>query len=161
MPTSSTTPSSTRGATTPHPRVGCSGWSAHADISGGLIGAFTTLHRGAVGDARGSSGNGLTSEFLGDYNYAVATRESGSAVWNDVRQARVCEPINAFRQAFVDEVRAGRAEPVVADRPRERQVLDPPTVAGSRPAPNSECPQLPDAAFGNTDIWGGTYADPS
>ena len=134
----------------------------HADISGGLIGAFATLHRGAVGDARGSSGNGLTSEFLGDYNYAVATRVSGSAVWNDVRQAAVCEPINAFRQAFVDEVRAGRAEPVVADRPRDRgAALDPPTVAGGRPAPNSECPQTPNAAFGNTDIWGGTYPDPS
>lgn len=136
----------------------------HAGInrSTGVVGSFTTVHRSAIGDARGSSGNGLSSEFLGDYNYVVATRDVGIGVWNDARQAAVCPAINSFRQAFVDEVREGQASPVVADRPREREAaLDPPTPPGGRPAPNSECPQQEDSAFGNTDIWGFRYADPT
>jgi hypothetical protein len=107
----------------------------HADVpaGGGAPGAFTTLHRGAVGDARGSSANGLISEFLGDYNYAVATRTYGAAVWNDARNAAVCPAINAYRQSLVN------GTPI------------PP------PAPNVDCPPT----FGNTDIFGGSYADPS
>lgn len=127
-----------------------------------MVGDFTTVHRSAIGDARGSSANGLSSEFLGDYNYAVATRDVGIGVWNDVRQAAVCPAINSFRQAFVDQVRAGQASPVVADRPSEREAaLDPPTPPGGRPAPNSECPQQEDAAFGNSDIWSFGYRDPT
>ena len=136
----------------------------HAEVNRrtGVIGGFTTVHRGVVGDARGSSTNGLSAGFLGDYNYAVATRESGSAVWNDVRQAAVCGPINSFRQAFVDQVLAGDAEPYLSDGPRRRDAaLNPPTPPGGRPAPNTECPTTANSAFGNSDIWGGTYADPS
>jgi hypothetical protein len=107
----------------------------HANVpaGGGAPGAFTTLHRGAVGDARGSSANGLISEFLGDYNYAVATRTYGAAVWNDARNAAVCPAINAYRQSLV----AGTPIPP--------------------PAPNVDCP----ATFGNTDIFGGSYPDPT
>ncbi len=110
----------------------------HAEVNPatGAIGAFSTLHRGAVGDGRGSSANGLTSEFLGDYNYAVATREFGAAVWIDARNAAVCPAINAFRQSLVD------GSPIPA------------------PAPNTACPDV-GGFFGNTDIFGGSYLDPS
>jgi hypothetical protein len=110
----------------------------HADVTlaTGAVGAFTTLHRGAVGDGRGSSANGLTSEFLGDYNYAVATREYAAAVWVDSRNAAVCPAINAYRQSLVD------GSPI------------PP------PAPNQDCPDV-GGFFGNTDIFGGSYADPT
>jgi hypothetical protein len=110
----------------------------HADVTlaSGVVGAFTTLHRGAVGDGRGSSANGLTTEFLGDYNYAVATREYAAAVWVDSRAAAVCPAINAYRQSLVD------GSPI------------PP------PAPNQDCPDV-GGFFGNTDIFGGSYADPT
>ena len=110
----------------------------HADVAAsGTVGAFTTLHRGAVGDGRGSSANGLTSEFLGDYNYAVATREFAAAVWVDSRNAAVCPAINAYRQSLVD------GAPIPA------------------PAPNQDCPVVAGDHFGNTDIFGGSYLDPT
>jgi hypothetical protein len=88
------------------------------------------LHRATVGDARGSSANSLTSEFLGDYNNAVATSAYGAAVWNDVRAAADCPAIDTYRQSL------STATPA------------------ARPAPGSACP----ATFGNSDIWGFTTA---
>jgi hypothetical protein len=112
---------------------------ANVTLATGAVGAFTTLHRGAVGDGRGSSANGLTTEFLGDYNYAVATREYAAAVWVDSRNAAVCPAINAYRQSLVD------GAPIAP------------------PAPNQDCPDSPATGsfFGNTDIFGGSYADPT
>jgi hypothetical protein len=109
---------------------------AEVDATTGMIGAFTTLHRGAVGDGRGSSANGLATEFLGDYNFAVATREYAAAVWVDSRNAAVCPAINAYRQSLV----AGSPIPA--------------------PAPNQDCPSV-GGFFGGTDIFGGSYADPT
>lgn len=103
----------------------------HADFAN--LSIWTTLHRGAVGDARGSSANGLTAEFLGDYNYVAATNEFAAAVWNDVRNAAVCPAINTYRQSIVD------GAPI------------------ARPAPQQACA----STFGNSDIFGGSYADPS
>jgi hypothetical protein len=110
---------------------------ANVTLATGAVGAFTTLHRGAVGDGRGSSANGLTTEFLGDYNYAVATRDYAAAVWVDSRNAAVCPAINAYRQSLVD------GTPIPA------------------PAPNQACPPVGGARFGGTDIFGGSYADPT
>ena len=105
----------------------------HADIAGGVPGAFSELNRGASGDARGSSQNGLTAEFFGDYVYTVATNDYGSAVWNDARNAADCPAIDAYRYGL----EGGPAAP--------------------RPAPGVDCP----ANFGNTDIYGGSFPDPT
>ncbi len=106
----------------------------HADLNAnGRPGAFGVLHRGGVGDVRGSSQNGLTAGFLGDYNYAVAARTSVSAVWNDVRDAAICPAVDRFRASLVT-----------------KHPLPPPW-------PGGQCP----ATFGNTDIFGGTYLDPT
>jgi hypothetical protein len=113
----------------------------HADVNSatGAIGAWSDVHRGPTGDARGSSANALVDEFLGDYDYAFATRNSVTVVWNDARNAADCPAIDAYR----DDVASGTAAGVSTD----------PT----RPAPEQDCP----ATFGNTDIFGGTYADPT
>jgi hypothetical protein len=107
----------------------------HAEIdSAGTLGAWTELHRGAAGDPRGSSQNDLAAEFLGDYVYAVATRDYGAAVWNDVRNAADCPAIDAWRMAL----RTG-------------------DTSVPRPAPQQACP----ATFGNSDIFGGSFVDPT
>jgi hypothetical protein len=115
----------------PRPLVGV---VKHADVAAnGKVGAFSELNRGARGDARASSANALLDEFLGDYVYAVATNDYGAAVWNDVRRARDCPAIDAWRMSL----ETGASVP--------------------KPAPEQDCP----ARFGNTDIFGGAYADPT
>jgi hypothetical protein len=92
---------------------------------GTSTGAFAQLNRSAPGDPRGSSSNSLTDEFLGDYVYAAATRTYGAAVWNDARNAGVCDAVNAYRQALQN----GQS----------------PTA----PAVEQQCPNT----FGNSDIF--------
>jgi len=113
----------------------------HADVNDatGAIGAWSDLNRAPTGDARGSSANALIDEFLGDYDYAFATRAGVVAVWNDARNAKDCPAIDTYR----DQVANGTAAGVSTD----------PT----RPAPQQQC----DPAFGNTNIYGGSYADPT
>jgi hypothetical protein len=111
----------------------------HADISGsGVLGALATLHRSPGGDPRGSSQQNLWLEFLGDYVYAVATPSYGAAVWNDVRRAADCPAIDAWRAA---------AQAAIAND----------TTVPTAPAPQQACP----ANFGNSDIFGGSYPDPT
>jgi hypothetical protein len=122
---------STIGADNDRPLLGV---VSHADVApGGTVGSFAQIHRSTPGDARGSSQNDLTAEFLGDYVYAVATNGYGAAVWNDVRDAADCPAIDTWRMSL----RTGASVP--------------------RPAPQQDCP----ATFGNSDIFGGSYADPS
>jgi hypothetical protein len=111
----------------------------HADLgASGAPGAFSTLHRGATGDPRGSAQNNLWLEFLGDYVYAVATNTYGAAVWNDTRNAADCPAIDAWRAAAQTAHQEG-------------------TTVPAAPAPQQDCP----ATFGNSDIFGGSYPDPT
>jgi hypothetical protein len=100
----------------------------HASLNNGQLSSWTTLHRGAIGDARGSSANSLVAEFIGDYNSIVATNTSGIAAWNDVRNAADYPAIDAYRQSVVDG--SPVSKPVLMDGP--------PT-------------------FGNSDIFGGSF----
>jgi hypothetical protein len=111
----------------------------HADIGGsGAPGPWTEVHRGATGDPRGSAQNNLVLEFLGDYVYAVATNTYGAAVWNDTRNAADCPAIDAWRAAVQAAVQNGTPVP-------------------TPPAPQQACP----ATFGNSDIFGGSFIDPT
>jgi len=111
----------------------------HADIdSSGTPAAFSELNRGVAGDPRTSSQNNLWLEFLGDYVYAVATDQYGVAVWNDVRNGADCPAIDSWRAAAQAATLAG-------------------TTVPTAPTPQQQCP----ATFGNTDIFGGSYNDPT
>jgi hypothetical protein len=116
--------------TTALPRL-TQGVVRHADFS--TIANWADMHRGAVGDARAASANGLSAEFLGDYNNIGATNAFAVATWNDVRAATDCPAIDAYRESLLGE------------------------TALPTPAPNNVCP----ATFGNSDIWGGPFADPT
>ena len=108
------------------------------------VGCATIVHtiKGEIvnieGDPRSSGQNNLAGEFLGDYVYAAATRDYGVAVWNDSRNGGVCAAINTYRQALHDAVVNGTALPTA---PSVQQV----------------CP----LDFGDSDIFGGSFADPT
>ena len=107
-----------------------------ADVLNGGPLAVQELHRGSPGDARASSQNNLEAEFLGDYVYAIATRDYAAAVWNDARQGADCPAMDVWRMSLRTETTAD----------------DVPT-----PRPNIDCPAL----FGNTDIFGWSGLDPT
>jgi hypothetical protein len=109
------------------------GVARHADVgTGGGVGSFTTLHRGAVGDARGSTRT-LNRELIYDYQYAAAARDYGVVIWMDARDAAVCGAVNAYRQSLID------GSPIPA------------------PSPLIDCPP----SFGNLDNYSGSFLDPT
>jgi hypothetical protein len=136
----------------------------HADTGvTGPTGEFGPLHRGADGDPRGSSQNDLAAEFLGDYVYSAATNDYGAGVWNDMRDGADCPAIDAYRQELHDEaVETGRqtaeAEEPRGEAARERGKDEgEDEEEGEAPDVQTVCP----ATFGNSDIYGGSWADPS
>ena len=135
----------------------------HADVTDGGVGDFAEVHRGASGDARGSSQNNLAAEFLGDYVYAAATRTYGAAVWNDVRNAADCPAVDAFRQDLHDEAVASGIRQADPEEPRgavewerEHGLLAEPDNPATPPSIPGDCP----ATFGNSDIYGGAWLNP-
>jgi hypothetical protein len=109
----------------------------HADVGpAGAPTGWTEVHRGAVGDPRGSAQNNIIIEFLGDYVYASATNSYAVAVWQDARNAGVCPAVQTWRAAMQ---------------------ADPASFPEGRPAIQEECP----ATFGNTDIFAWSGADPT
>jgi len=135
----------------------------HADVAAnGSVGAFTEVHRSPGGDPRGSSQNNLAAEFLGDYVYAAATRTYGAGVWNDTRNAADCPAIDAYRQALHDQsVHIGAP---VADPEEPRGEEDAVHQANKTQEATPVAPavqQVCAGTFGNSDIFGGTFADPT
>jgi hypothetical protein len=107
----------------------------HSNVgTSGAPAGFTELHRGATGDPRGSAQNNLVLEFLGDYVYAAATNTYAAAVWNDTRNASPCTAVNTWRAQV-------QATLSLAGRPAVQQTCAP--------------------TFGNSDIFGGSFPDPS
>jgi hypothetical protein len=121
---------------TPRPLIGV---LLHANISSGSVGAFGEVFssRSSPGDARASSANALSTEFLGDYVYAVARDDYGAAVWNDTRDGADCVAIDDWRQSVLD----GTGLP--------------------RPAPMVDCEPAGASVFGNSSIYGVAVPDPS
>jgi hypothetical protein len=101
----------------------------HALAASGGLGAFSDLHRGVLGDARGTSRATLSREFIYDYNSIAATASGVYALWMDARNALDCPAVDSYRLSLATET------PV------------------SPPAPATDCP----AGFGNLDIYAGYY----
>ncbi len=109
------------------------GVARHADVgAGGALGSFTTLHRAAVGDARGTTRT-LNRELIYDYQYAAAARDYGVVIWMDARDATDCPAVDAYRQSLIN------GSPIPA------------------PSPLTDCPPQ----FGNLDNYSGSYLDPT
>lgn len=106
----------------------------HAGFSGGSLGPWSTLHRGAVGDARGSYHPPSFAGMIGDYNFADATNDGVVALWNDMRDAVICPAFEAWYELLL----------VSANIPPS-------------PAPVTDCPPK----FGNVDVFAAALADPT
>jgi hypothetical protein len=97
----------------------------------GEPGGWSTIENGPLGDLRASyPGHDIYQERVGDYIYAAATSDYAAAVWTDLRNASVCDPVQDWRAA---SVAAGVRVP-------------------GAPWPLSDCP----TAWGNADIYAAT-----
>jgi hypothetical protein len=98
----------------------------------GAPGTWSTIENGPLGDLRASyPGHDIYQERIGDYVYAAATPTYGAAVWTDLRDAAVCNAVQAWRAA---SFAAGHR------------------VLPGAPWPLGDCP----ATFGNTNIYAAT-----
>jgi hypothetical protein len=145
------------GAANDRPLVGV---MLHADSGPSGVGAFSLVHQGASGDGRASSQNNLAAEFLGDYVYAAASRTYGAAVWNDVRRGADCPEIDAYRQELHDAALATGQQQADAEEPRgEEDIAQHGKTAPREPGVAPDVQQACPLAFGNSDIYGGAWAN--
>src|SRR5262249_54533825 len=101
------------------------GVGRHADLGG----VWTDLHRGLVGDARGTYRR-PNRESIYDYNWAVATDDDVVALWMDARNAVDCPAEDAYRESLLG-----------------------PTPL-PEPSPATDCP----VGFANLDIYAASLA---
>ena len=106
----------------------------HAGFGPGGLGAWATLHRGEIGDARASYHPQLRAGMIGDYNYADATNDGVVALWNDMRDAVPCAAFDAWYELLLVSVNTP-----------------------APPAPVTDCAP----GFGNVDIVAAAVADPT
>jgi hypothetical protein len=115
--------------TTDNPRWWLNTFDTSAIGASGAPTGWTRAVTGVRGDARAGSANSLSSEFLGDYNYAAASRTYGVGVWTaDARDAVHCSAIDQWRESLYTQ-----------------GVTNPPN-------PATACP----GRFGNINIYGAT-----
>jgi hypothetical protein len=131
----------------------------HANWPPANAASFTEEHRGATGDARGSSQNDLAAEFLGDYVYSAATNAYSMSVWNDVRNATDCPFIDEYRQELHEEAVDTGAPTAEPEEPRGEENhghAQPEQEEGEAPAVETQC----GVTFGNSDIYGRSLDNP-
>ncbi len=68
---------------------------------GGVPTGWTTLVDGPTGDDRGGALGPTLANFAGDYVYVAATRDYGTGVTTDVRNAADCPAFDAFRTSLL------------------------------------------------------------
>jgi len=137
----------------------------HATVEDGEVSAWATIHRGAVGDARGATTSTLVHGTLYDYNDAVATAEGVVAVWADARRVERCRAVDRYRARRLDrDDRTEAMSPVEGERDDrgdasegEDEEEDPSVFAPApprAPAPRRSCPD----GFGDVDVFGGAFS---
>ena len=118
--------------TTANPRR-MQGVARHADVgAGGALGAFTTLHRGAVGDAGARPGPSTAKRSTTTSTPSRHVTTGPPSGWTPATPAD-CPAVDAYRQSLID------GTPI------------------SPPSPLTDCPPQ----FGNLDIYSGSYPDPT
>ena len=77
-----------------------------------------------------------------------------------MRDAADCDAVDRYRQALHDEAVATGQQTAEAEEPRGASDRDPDAITedeSDAPDVQQECP----ANFGNSDIFGGSFADPT
>lgn len=125
-------------------------------LDGNLSAPATVLHRGMSGDARSASTNSLVSEFLGDYNYAVASNAAVYAIWNDVRSTDDCPAVDAYRTALRTPANTAANQATGVAWDEDSSAAASTATVPARPFPPLACGA--GSRFGNTDAYSGVFS---